>query len=543
MLLLSRTEHQKSPYFTPAASTGGSLRFGNVFSPKPVLTDDSYKPNVTPRGIELHNNNNDGYRFEKSNIAPLEGTRPALSSYLAREVHLKTPADEPLTWMVLKNGHQLLIVQKPGDLVGVRTFIDAGSIVENAVKPSALYKDIGFPSGIAHLDEHCHFLTTKNYPIKNQWSDEVEKAGANANASTDNEEIQHELFFNRSNLQKMLRLHVESVLNPTYNANDIHQEKSAVLNEVALRTKRPAFKLENKLDELFFDRPASQTGGKSEDVQNTTAEQLKRFAESTYHPERMVTVVAGNVNPQEVLSILGPPLSQNTNQGPASPNKGMLLALNGIKTATLYDPEWNNSRLLFGFPAPALKDYKDRMAMEFLREALNGSVNSPLRKNLVTESSIAQSTSLEYEPLKETGVLRLRVICSPGKEEKVLNTSLETLQSMATAPLSNEKMNLIRERLVSHFKTNSDTVDHTSYQMGSEAVSGTLPYYLNYEALANSIQTQDIMRIAQKYLDPERYALVYGLPPKPTDPISTLKFGQNTATPFRHVPLISIGNR
>ena len=529
MLLLSRTEHQKCLYYTPAVPTGGTLHFGNVFSPKPILTEDSYKPNVNPRGVELHN---DEYRIEKPNPAPIEKGRPALSSYLAKELNLKTPADEPLTWMVLKNGHQLLVVQKPGDLVGIRTFIDAGSIVENGVKPSILYKDIGFPSGIAHLDEHCHFLTTKNYPIKNQWSDEVEKAGANANASTDNEEIQHELFFNRNNLQKMLQLHAESVLNPTYNAQDIHQEKSAVLNEVALRTKRPAFKLENKLDELFFDRPASQTGGKSEDVQNTTPEQLKRFAESTYHPEHMVTVVVGNVNPQEVLSILGPPLSQNVNQGPVSPNKGMLLALNDVKTATLYDPEWNNSRLLFGFPAPALKDYKDRMAMEFLREALNGSVNSPLRKNLVTESSIAQSASLEYEPLKETGILRLRVICCPGNEEKALSTSLETLQSMATTPLSKERMELIRERLVSHFKTNSDTVDHTSYQMGSEAVSGTLPYYLNYETLANSIQAQDIMSIAQKYFVPQRYALVYGLPPKPNIQALSAKSDQDKGTPF-----------
>src|SRR6185312_16203049 len=46
-----------------------------------------------------------------------------------------SPGGYPLTVYTLSNGHRLMVEQRPSDYIGVRTFVDSGSVVEDAVKP------------------------------------------------------------------------------------------------------------------------------------------------------------------------------------------------------------------------------------------------------------------------------------------------------------------------------------------------------------------------------------------------------------------------
>jgi zinc protease len=442
---------------------------------------------------------------------------PEKNPWLAAEVQARSPIGDPITVYTLKNGHRIIIDQRNTNIISLRTFIDAGSIMEDAVYPSRLYQNIGLPSGIAHLDEHCHFLTTEHFPQKNSWSQTISSYGAYANASTDNEIIQHEMLVNREDLPTMLALHAESILHPLYRPEDIPQEKAAVLNEVALRTKEPSFKLDSKLDELLFDRPATQTGGKPIDVATTSADQLRMFYRAAYTPERMVTIISGKVDPAATLAILAPAFGNNANRSSFLGNPVMQPALqtNERRFATLYSDEWSNHKLMLGFPAPAANDFKDRMAMEFLVEALDGGPLATLPLKLVVQSHLAFHEHLQYEPMKHTGAVRLRLDCTPGQEQQLLPTTLNLLSEYGQNPLPPDTVKQIRERLVTHFKQNQDTVGESSEQMGSEALAKSLPYYLNYEAIAASITGDDLVRVARTYLNPQRFAAVYGFPAPP----------------------------
>lgn len=426
----------------------------------------------------------------------------------------RSPAGYPLTLYTLRNGHRILVERRGGGIVGVRTFVNAGSVWEDAVKPGPSYRNLGLPSGIAHLDEHCHFLTTRHFPRKNAWAQTVARHGANANASTDNEVIQHELFFNKEDTSALLALHAESLLHPVYNAGDIPQEKAAVLNEVALRTRQPDFKLESKLDELLFDRPATQTGGRAADVATTSAEQLRLFYRMAYTPKRMVTAISGDVDPMEALAILGPVFGNNPNHVdlPVNPALVMTLKPGERRSAVIRNEEWSNSKVLLGFPAPTSNNFRDRIAMEFLTEALDGGLLSPLPLRLIVRSRLAFREAMGYEPLNRTGVTRLRLDCAPGKERDVLAATLDVLSDIGAHPPDARTVEGIRDRLVARFKEGQDTVAEVTGRLGGEALSDTLPYYLAYEQLAGSVTGEDIARVARTYLNPQCYAVVFGLP-------------------------------
>lgn len=290
-------------------------------------------------------------------LAAFTGSVPNWQNLAPRKEILSSPSGYPLIRYTLPNGHRLFVEQRPTDVIGVRTFVNAGSMLENATRPSPLYANTGLPSGIAHLDEHCHFLATENFPVKNSLNDTLDAMGISNNASTSHETIQHQFFFNREDLVKSLKLHAESILRPIYNPTDVNQEKNNVLNEAALRMRLPHYKLYDKLQELMFDRPFTQTLGSQQDVLRTTPQDFQTFRNLAYAPTNLVTVVSGNVNPDDVLNVLAPEFGSNPPR--YSPAAGMALKMalqpGQVRSGIVVDPQFSSSRLFIGFPAPSTR--------------------------------------------------------------------------------------------------------------------------------------------------------------------------------------------
>lgn len=428
-----------------------------------------------------------------------------------------SPGGYPVQAYQLSNGHRVLIEQRPVDVISLRTFINAGSIYEDPLHPSPLYGKTGFPSGIAHLDEHCHFLTTQNFPEKNSWAKEIERMGVRFNATTSDEVIQHELTFNREDLLPVIFMHGEAVMRPLYLENEIAQEKSNVINEAGERTSTPMAKVYNKTQELLFDRPDFQTLGSKADVQRTTAAQLKQFFDTYYRPDNMVTVISGNVDPKVVLPALdqefgtNPPRTQKLNEA------AMQVALRPgeIRSAVVEDPQLTYSMVNIAMPGPALTNLKDRVAIEFLYSLLGEGALSLLRHNLKDRMGLVSLADIDCSTLKGTGLTDIMLHTTPGREKEALNATLQILGSLSQQPIPPEKLEEIRNRLIFSFRRNLNDVDTGTYLLGSETLGKSLPYYLNYVQLVNSITAEDLMRVAQQYLNPNQYVVVFGVPKNP----------------------------
>jgi zinc protease len=429
-----------------------------------------------------------------------------------------SPSGYPLTQFTLSNGHRILVEQRPSDFVGIRTFVNSGAIAENPVKPSPLYPHTGLPSGLAHLDEHAHFLTTRNFPQKNSLTAAMNQLGACWNASTSQESIQHELFFNREELPQALRLHAESVLRPIYNPRDLLQEKANVLNEAALQERSSDSKLSNQLSQLMFDRSGSpQVLGTPQDIKAITPEQLQRFHNLAYAPTNLVTVISGNVKPEEVLTVLAPEFGGNPPRYAPLGVQALKLALGAgeIRSATIRDAQLANSQIILGFPAPAVNQYRDRMALEFLNELLNGDPLPMLQENLVNQQGVANQASTFSEVQKQASIFGLCLETRPGQEREALSAALRQLGGLAQGWIPGDQVNKIRQNLIHRFETGQENTREATKQLGEAAINNALPYYLHYAQIANLITPEDLRAVAQRYLNPNTYAVVYGLPATP----------------------------
>jgi zinc protease len=433
----------------------------------------------------------------------------------------QSPAGFPVHLYLLSNGHRVIIEDRPSDAISLRTFIGTGSINERPIYPSALYAPHGAPSGLAHLDEHCHFLTTENYPQKYQWTAKLSEYGADFNATTSSEVIQHELLFNREDLPQMLAMHAESVLRPRYQPDLIALEKTNVINEIGERHRFPEAKIYNKLCELLFDRPDFQTSGTLSDILGASVQDLTRFHQDWYTPTNMVTVLSGRVDPKATLLAL----DREFGSVPARPQtktsavNRLALPPGQVRHATVTDAQLNYGVVSLGFPAPPSNALKDRMAMQLLALWLGDGPLSLLEDALKTRQRLVTELGISYEPLKNAGWVHMTLHTQPHLVRQVAGQAMSQIEALRHAPPRPEQLDQLKARLMNSFESGLENgfgdlspVEAGSMSLGSEAMAQSLPFYLSFREILNAITPQDIQRVAQTYLQPNRYAVVYGLP-------------------------------
>jgi zinc protease len=426
----------------------------------------------------------------------------------------------------LPNGHQLLLEQRPSDTVSLRTFINLGSTVEQPVFRDAKHHSIydsdpqidGVPffySGLVHYDEHKHFDQTQHYSASNSWTKVVEGYGASLNASTAEEQVQHELHFNREDWVDMFQLHAEQVLHPLYNDTQLTQEKRNVVNEAYERMSHPQVKAQDKLCELLYDRPFFQTLGTKADIDAIDARELQQLFNTYYQPNNMVTVVSGNLTPEQVL-----PLMQKTfgarPPSPTPPNeRGLKLALgsNEVRQITLTHPRLKTqSYVLMGFPGPNYRQLKDRAALEVLLTSLSGDPQSPLQKSMVDDSGKALDVAAALSPYHKTGSVEFTILSNLGFEEDNATQVLNTLAVVGSEGIPQGRLNNTKALLKERYKLMLNSQGDVTYQLGTEALSNSTSYMSDYLKLIDQVSEQDIKRVVNTYLTSRRYAVVYMMP-------------------------------
>jgi zinc protease len=451
-------------------------------------------------------------------IGPVNGVSgaanpPGSNAVLAFQA--QSPAGFPLAMYVLGNGHRVLIEQRPTtDVVSLRTFIKTGSINENPVYNSRFYPATGSPSGIAHLDEHCHFLTTEHFTRPYSWTEKLSDYGSDFNASTSMELIQHELLANTEDLPTMLAMHAEAVLKPYYQPDLISKEKTNVINEIGERS-RPAFaKIHNELMKLMFERPDFQTHGRLDDIKKTTVEDLKLFQQRWYRPSNMLTVLTGNVNIPQTLAMINKQFGQTPPDAQPPVSRQIQLTLPGDKAkhAVLKLPDLVQPMMLMGFPAPPRTHARDRMAMTFIQVLLGGGPSSMLQESLKTQQRVVSDVSVNYEPNQGCGCLEIALDTPPGQEFKATQGLLQEIQQLRTQPVSPAKLQELKGRIINSFNAALERAEVSTLSMGEEAAYQSLGYYLNFPKLVEATTAQDIQRVALQYLNPKRFGLVMAYP-------------------------------
>jgi len=154
------------------------------------------------------------------------------------------------------------------------------------------------PPGIAHFLEHQMFKKEKGDLLV-----EFSKAGASSNAATEYSTTIY--FFScidrfADNLSTLTDL----VFDPCFRTDWVEKEKLIIEQELRMYRDMPDFRIYQNLQEAMYrDHPARiDIGGTVESIRKITPAQLEACWRTFYAPSNMILVVAGDLDPADVLS-------------------------------------------------------------------------------------------------------------------------------------------------------------------------------------------------------------------------------------------------
>jgi zinc protease len=193
----------------------------------------------------------------------------------------------------LKNGLRVVIV--PNRLAPVVTTVMNYQVGSNEAPA-------GFP-GMAHAQEHMMFRGSPALSAP-QLADIAASMGGDFNADTQQTVTQY--FFTVPSQDLNLALHVEALrMKGVLDSEDLwKQERGAIEQEVDQDLSNPEYVYySHVLESLFKGSPyAHDALGTRPSFDQTTGAMLKQFFDTWYVPNNAILVVAGDVNPQNVLA-------------------------------------------------------------------------------------------------------------------------------------------------------------------------------------------------------------------------------------------------
>ena len=202
------------------------------------------------------------------------------------------------TTKTLPNGLTVIVVPTGfPNIVSVQIPVLTGS--RNEVEPGK--------SGFAHFFEHMMFRGTPTLS-PDAYNAIITKAGARQNAYTTDDYTNYHVTFAKEDLETILRIEADRFQNLSYPVEAFKTESRAVLGEYNKNSANPIQKLYETMRAKAFTTHTYRhtTMGFIEDIEDmpNQYEYSKTFFQRWYRPENTAIIVAGDVDPAQVLPLV-----------------------------------------------------------------------------------------------------------------------------------------------------------------------------------------------------------------------------------------------
>lgn len=250
--------------------------------------------------------------------------------------------------------------------------------------------------------------------------------------------------------------------------------------------------------------------GEMSDIDNFSPEAIKAYFKKYYVPSNMIAVLVGDVDLKKAKKL-------------AEKYFGSLPKVPKPERLTIVEPEQTAERrvsnsekaqpvLWIGFHRPSATDPDDPV-FDVLADYLGGGRTSLLYKSLIKDKKMALQAiavssfpGVKYPPA-------FVILAVPAKGYTAVQCEQEIMaevERLRNEPIPEEELAKVKAR------AKADLIDQLSSRSGmaSQLASAQL-YYGDWRALFNSLDklnavtAQDVQRVANRYLTPEKHSAVY----------------------------------
>jgi len=444
-----------------------------------------------------------------SPMSPLPMTR--LLALLAMFLALVLPARAEIVEETLPNGMRVIVKTDRRAPVAVsQVWYRAGSMDESYGA-----------TGVAHVLEHMMFKGTRDVPA-GEFSKRIAAAGGRENAFTSRDHTAYFQTLQKDRLELALKLEADRMANLVLSPEEFAKEINVVMEERRMRTEDSAqAKLYEALMATAYQAHPYRHPviGWMDDLKSMRVDDARRWYEGWYTPNNATLVVAGDVDPAQVMDwakrYFGPiparPLPERKPQ--REPEQ------TGMKQVTVKAPA-KQAVVALAWQVPRLVDPQadwEPYALEILAGVLDGHASARLNQSLVREKRLATDVGAGFDAISRGPALFVAdATPMEGRSVAAVEAALKAeIARLAREGVSESELNRVKAQVLAGQVFQQDSLFYQAMQIGEWTTAG-LDYRardVRYARL-RAVSADQVKAVAAKFLVDDRLTVAV-LDPQP----------------------------
>jgi predicted Zn-dependent peptidase len=296
-------------------------------------------------------------------------------------------------------------------------------------------------SGLSHFIEHMIFKGTVRRSAF-QIAKEFDVIGGQTNAFTSMEHTCYHARVLDTHLETMVDILSDIFLNSVFDEMEIERERPVISQEIGMMEDNPEEWVHTMMGAAFWDsHPLGRSIlGTRENLARFDSRTVKGFFKRLYQPERILIAVAGNVNHDRLVEMVGPVFSA------IAPGKGFAPRSTPVDGCTIMcrHRDLEQTHICLGMRGVSVTE-PSRFAASLLNTILGGNMSSRLFQTVREERGLAYAIYSFLTSYADTGMLGVYTAVAPENVAACIGLVMEQIRQLKTEPVSTESLRDAKE--------------------------------------------------------------------------------------------------
>jgi zinc protease len=313
-------------------------------------------------------------------------------------------------------------------------------------------------------------------------------------------------------LDQALDIYADVIVNPAFPATELESVRKRTLTGFLQRKSNP-----NAISNLVYDRViygkdhpyGRQLSGNETTIAALQREDLVSFYEANYRPNNAVLIVVGDVDSRNLMSKLEKSFA---GWKPGAVKMFTVPTASMMEKAGIYlvdRPNSAQSVVSIGQIGVA-RDNPDYFPLQVMNTILGGQFSARVNMNLREDKGYTYGARTGYSFRRGAGPFTASAdVQTAVTKESVAEFIKEIKGIRGEIPVTQKELEYNKQSIIRGYPRGFETVGQISAQLSNLVVYGLPDTYFNdYISRINAVTINDVNRVANKYLTPDKLAIV-----------------------------------
>ena len=311
-------------------------------------------------------------------------------------------------------------------------------------------------------------------------------------------------------LAEGLAVMADVVLRPTFPDRELQRLRDELLTSFIQTADDPASLIHIAFPRLVYGsdhRYGTSTAGTPSSVKGLSVADLRQFHARHYVPSASLLIVTGDVKPADVVARLESAFGAWKGAAPPAAAVGDAPQLTARQMYLIDKPGAEQSQIRLGWIGVP-RSTADFFALRVLNTILGGAFTSRLNMNLREQHGYAYGASSTFEMRRAAGPFYATAGVQTDKTWEALQEFFKELEGIRT-PIPSDEIEKARNFLTLQLPAGFETTRSIAASLANLFVFD-LPddYYATYTARVRAVTAADLQRVAERYIQPDKFAIV-----------------------------------